>query len=136
MSFLVGGRTPGERTRIDGTEHVICAVPNSFEIHLTVPLGFYENVVRASKVLVPCWPLGLYVIFTIEGATIGVFGRTKEGVLTNALTNVTLDENTATLGGPDIWRLWKVLRAAPAELVKANLLKLTEATNEVLDGPS
>jgi hypothetical protein len=130
MTFTIAGKTPGDREETEeGGEGVICAVVNSLSVYLLFPVSFYENVVRSSGLKRLCWPLGVNVTFTVEGAVICVFGHTTGGRRQYATSFVEFHEEApSAIGGVNAWHLWKALRNTPVEVVKANLVTLKEAT--------
>jgi hypothetical protein len=108
---------------------VVCAIVNDLDRFVTIPKFIVDGVVGASG-LVPKWPVGVFVIFTEEGATICVYGSDTNQELEFKRNTVTLseDENQNPPVGEAVWKLWKELRYTQEPTLRANLDKLMSQT--------
>jgi hypothetical protein len=113
---------------LDGpVPYVVCATINDLDQFVTIPKFIVDGLVKASG-LTPCWPAGVFVIFTDEGATVCVYGADEN-------QNFEFRRNTLNEGeyqnppvGDAVWRMWKELRDTPEAILSANLDKLMAQT--------
>ena len=128
---------PKPRTRFkDGPlEYLICAVLNSDVVCVNMPCVFADRIMENSKVE-PVWPLGIYVAFTTDGISVGIFGKNQTGEYVNGLSSEKLEEDVVAPMGEVIWNLWKKLRDTPEPVLHKNFDRLLRATQEAINGPS
>jgi len=92
---------------------------------VTIPKFIVDGVVKASG-LTPWWPLGVFVIFTDEGATVCVYGHDENLVFGFRRNTIPLsdDESKNPPIGEAVLKMWKELRSTPESVLSENLNKL------------
>lgn len=119
---------PGDT--LDGpVPYVVCSTINDLDQYVTIPKFIVDGVVKASG-LTPCWPAGVFIIFTDEGATVCVYGANENQSFEFRRNTITLsdDENLNPPVGDAVWKMWKGLRGVPEATLSANLDKLMAQT--------
>jgi len=101
---------PGDILEMGFTKFVVCSVLNDLMNPVLLPLMVVEGIQRNSGILKPSWPLGVYVIFTLEGISVGIYGRNTEGSLVNGVGSIDLEEDKVPPIGEVVWQRWKRLR--------------------------
>lgn len=115
---------PGDN--LDGpVPYVVCATLNDLDQFVTIPKFIVDGVVKASG-LTPWWPLGVFVIFTDEGATVCVYGHDENLVFGFRRNTIPLsdDESKNPPIGEAVLKMWKELRSTPESVLSENLNKL------------
>lgn len=126
---------PGTRIKDGMLEYLVCAVLNSDAVSVNMPCAFADKILENSKVE-PAWPLGIYVAFTKDGISVGIFGTNQAGEYVNGLSSEKLEEDVVPPMGELIWDLWKKLRDTPEPVLHKNFERLLRATQEAINGPS
>lgn len=119
---------PGDT--LDGpVPYVVCATINDLDQFVTIPKFIVDEVVKASG-LTPCWPAGVFVIFTDEGATVCVYGADENQNFEFRRNTITLseDEYQNSPVGDAVWKMWEELRGVSEATLSANLDKLITKT--------
>jgi len=105
---------PEPGTKVDDpVPSFACACLNDNKTHVMIPEGTVDLIKRASGIVEPLWPLGIYVGFTEEGISIGIFGRKENGEVTHGISQQAITEDACPPMGEVIWDLWKKLRRVP-----------------------
>jgi hypothetical protein len=120
---------PGDILDQGPVPFVVCATINDLNTFVTIPKFIVDNVTKAAG-LSPVWPLGVFVIFTEEGATICVYGYDENRKLEVKRNTMELRDDVIPPIGEQVWKTWKELRDT-SELVLVtnfdNLKKTTDA---------
>lgn len=105
--------------------YVVCATINDLNQFVTIPKFIVDGVVKASG-LTPHWPLGVFVIFTDEGATVCVYGHDENLVFDFRRNTITLNEEESKSPpiGEFVLKMWKDLRSTSESVLSENLNKL------------
>lgn len=120
---------PGTRVKDGLFEYLVCGVLNSDTEYVKMPCVFSDQVIANSKVE-PVWPLGIYVAFTPDGISIGIFGTNAAGEYVNGMSSEKLEEDVVAPMGKVIWDLWKQLRNVPEPVLHQNFERRLRATQE------
>lgn len=120
--------TPGDV--LEGlVPYVACATLNDLDQFVTIPKFIVDEVVKASG-LTPWWPLGVFVIFTDEGATVCVYGHDSNMKVDLKRTSIALTESEDNSPvGDAVFKMWKDLRNTPEQLLAENFNKLKAQTD-------
>jgi hypothetical protein len=110
---------------------VACAMLNDLEMLVTIPEAVSKKI-KTDTEIEPQWPLGIHAIFTVEGITLGIYGRNIQGELCLKLSSFDFEEDKVPEIGPVIWDLWKLFRDVSDEVVEKNYLILMGRTKENL----
>jgi hypothetical protein len=125
----------------DPVPSIACACLNDLKTHVVIPVAVIDAVKKNSGVIEPLWPLGVYVGFTEEGITLGVYGRKEGGEVVHGVAQQAITEKEPPPMGEIIWDLWKKLRRAPYSLTYVmfgnfNALKNETHVRHKLGAPS
>ena len=104
---------------------------NDLEMLVTIPEVIIKRI-KADTEIEPQWPLGVHAIFTVEGITLGIYGRNNQGELCLKLSSFDFEEDKVPEIGPVIWDLWKRFRDVSDEVVEENYQILMNRTKERL----
>lgn len=106
-----------------------CAILNDLEKFIGLPSIVLEQV-KENSGSTPTWPLGVYVLFTEEGITLGIHGKTLDGEITDKYSSIELEEDTVPDLGEEVWKMWKLLRNSSDEQIEVNYQLLLKKTLE------
>lgn len=101
---------PGTRIKEGVFESVACVVLNSPNERVKIPAIIIDMIQKASGVVEILWPLGVYVGFTSEGMTVGIFGRKENGEVAHGVSQKEMNEYEMPDVGEAVWEMWKRLR--------------------------
>ncbi len=104
---------PGSKVSEGPLVRIYCAVLNDLEELVAIPEVTIKQVQQASGVVEVLWPLGVYLGFTEEGLTLGIYGRNSTGEVVHGVSQKPLSVDTCPDIGPEVWNLWKKLRVPP-----------------------
>jgi len=122
---------PGTRIE-EPVPSVACACLNDNKTHVVIPTVTLDLIKRSSGIE-PLWPLGVYVGFTEEGISIGIYGRKADGTIGHGISQQAITESECPPMGEVIWDLWKKLRRLPYSAnfnMMGNFYTLKSATHQ------
>jgi hypothetical protein len=102
------GVKPGDK--LEGpVPFTVCATINDLSKDVLIPSFIVDDVSKAAG-LTPVWPLGVFVIFTEEGATVCVYGHDEHGNYDTKRNTIELKDDVIPPIGEAVWTMWKELR--------------------------
>lgn len=121
---------PGDTVDVGMVKSIVCLVLNDLSTPALLPAIVIEGIKKNSGVLRPAWPLGVYIIFTVEGISVGIYGHNAEGALVNGVSSLDLEEDKVPHIGEAMWQMWKRLRDTNEDELAANFNRLLKQTEE------
>lgn len=146
IPYQVDGRLPDEWRAGDeivsgSITYVTCHTINALAERVLLPKVTIEQIMTITQVVELLWPLGIYVGFTVEGVTTGIFGANAEGKVLHgvaqepmkAIPRTEMDgigyiEAAPSRFGPAIETMWISHRMTPAFTTLSNYDRLLERT--------
>lgn len=92
---------------------IVCATINNPKERVVIPAVVVDMIQKASGIVEILWPLGIYVGFTSEGMTVGIYGRKEDGEVTHGVSQKAINEYEVPDVGEVLWEMWKRLRMPP-----------------------
>jgi hypothetical protein len=126
---------PGDVLGDGVLKYLVCPILNDTKINALVPMVCVD-MVKSRTGITPVWPLGVFLIFTDEGITLGIFGSRPDETLGFELSDLDLEEDKAPEGLAPLWEQWKKLRDSPTEVALENLERMATISEAQYRGAS
>lgn len=120
----------GEETATGPIIFVSCHTLNTLTEGVLVPKAIIDYCQKATNIDEILWPLGAYVGFTVEGLSLGLYGRGKNGEILHGISQVPMNPHDSSQFGEVLHASWLRLRGTPAFVTQANYETLLKRTQE------